>query len=146
MLLSFVRAVSEWYGHLHSQNPSDMAIPVTLTQMAKVIWEGDAHITRVLGMGMPKTQGCPYHCNSRQLEPSNYRIGIGLPWNLELVWKKKTLLIAPICPQVSQTTTKTLHSLMRFRCHLKSIHVHATVLTRLRLSTRWDVSWTLWTW
>ena len=21
----------------------------------------DAHITRVLGMGMPKTQGCPYH-------------------------------------------------------------------------------------
>ena len=47
--------------------------------------------------------------------------------NLELVWKKKTLLIAPICPQVSQTTTKTLHSLMRFRCHRKSIHVHATV-------------------
>ena len=22
---------------------------------------GDAHITRVLGMGMPKTRGCSYH-------------------------------------------------------------------------------------
>ena len=38
--------------------------PVTLTQIAKVIWEGDAYITWVLGMGMPKTRGCPYHCNS----------------------------------------------------------------------------------
>ena len=25
---------------------------------------GDAHITRVLGMGMPKTRECPYHCDS----------------------------------------------------------------------------------
>ena len=44
-----------------------MGIPVTLTltltQIAKVILEGDAHITRALGMGMPKTRGCPYHCN-----------------------------------------------------------------------------------
>lgn len=55
--------------------------------------------------------------------------------HLGLVWKKKTFLIAPICPQVSQITTKALHSLMRFRCHRKSIHVHATVLTCLRLST-----------
>ena len=55
--------------------------------------------------------------------------------HLGLVWKKKTLLIAPICPQVYQTTTKALHSLMHFRCHRKSIHVHVTVLTRLRLST-----------
>ena len=23
----------------------------------------DAHITRVLGMGMPETRGCPYHCD-----------------------------------------------------------------------------------
>ena len=43
--------------HPHSQlTLSDMGIPVTLTltQIAKVIWEGDAHITRVLGMGLPK--------------------------------------------------------------------------------------------
>ena len=38
-------------------------VSLTLTQIAKVIWEGDAHITRVLGMVMPKTQGYPYHCN-----------------------------------------------------------------------------------
>ena len=43
--------------------------------------------------------------------------------NLGLVWKTKTLLIAPICPQAFQTTTKGLHSPMRFRCHRKSIHV-----------------------
>ena len=28
-------------------------VTLTLTQIAKVIWEGDAHIPRVLGMGMP---------------------------------------------------------------------------------------------
>ena len=41
------------------------ASPVTQTQtrIAKVMWEGDAHITRVLGMGMPKRWGRPYHCN-----------------------------------------------------------------------------------
>ena len=32
---------------------SDMGIPT-----------GDAHITRDLGMGMPKTRGCPNHCDS----------------------------------------------------------------------------------
>ena len=31
------------------------ASPVTLTQIAKVIWEVDAHITRILGMAMPIT-------------------------------------------------------------------------------------------
>ena len=25
---------------------------------------GDAHITRVLGMGIPKTRGCSYHSNN----------------------------------------------------------------------------------
>ena len=25
------------------------------------VYTGNAHITRVLGMGMPKTRGCPYH-------------------------------------------------------------------------------------
>ena len=44
------------------------ASPVTLTrtlsQIAKVIAEGEAHIIRVLGMGMPKLRGCSYHCDS----------------------------------------------------------------------------------
>ena len=52
--------LSQWYERPHCQNPSDMGIPnpnpnpvtLTLTQIAKVIWEGDAHITRVLGMGI----------------------------------------------------------------------------------------------
>ena len=38
--------------------------PLTLTQIAKVVWEGDACIDRVLGMGMPKTRGWPYHCHT----------------------------------------------------------------------------------
>ena len=47
------------------------ASPVTLIliHIAKVIWEGDAHITRVLRMGMPKTQGCSYHCNTASFHP-----------------------------------------------------------------------------
>ena len=34
-------------------SPGTLTLTLTLTQIAKVIWEGDAHITRVLGMGMP---------------------------------------------------------------------------------------------
>ena len=30
----------------------------------EVIWEEDAPIAGVLGRGMSKTRGCPYHCNS----------------------------------------------------------------------------------
>ena len=29
---------------------------------------GDAHITRVFGMGMPKTLGYPYHCDTAALQ------------------------------------------------------------------------------
>ena len=43
---------------------SPATLTLTLTQIAKVIWEGDTHITRVLGMGMLKTRGYPYHCNT----------------------------------------------------------------------------------
>ena len=32
---------------------------------------GDANITRVLGTGMPKKQGCPYHCDSDTGEESD---------------------------------------------------------------------------
>ena len=33
-------------------------------KIAKVISEGDAHITRGLGIGTPKTRECPYHSNT----------------------------------------------------------------------------------
>ena len=57
-------SLSQWYGHLRvlgipiSKTLVIWASPVTLTitQIAKVIWEGDAHITRVLDMGMPETR------------------------------------------------------------------------------------------
>ena len=61
-------AVSQCYRH-----PSVLGIPFPktlgiwaspVTQITKVIGEGNAHITRVLGMGMPKTRGNPYHCNN----------------------------------------------------------------------------------
>ena len=73
-----VIALPQWYGY-----PRVLSIPIlktlviwissvtltlTLTQIAKVVQEGDAHITRVLGMGLPKTRGCPYHWNSATLE------------------------------------------------------------------------------
>ena len=67
-------SMSQWYGH-----PYVLGVPIpktlliwaspgnltrTLTQIARVIWEGDAHVTRVLGMEMAKMRGCPYHCNT----------------------------------------------------------------------------------
>ena len=41
-------------------SPSD----ITLAIWVRVSATGDTHITRVLGMGIPKTRGCPYHCNT----------------------------------------------------------------------------------
>ena len=71
-------ALSQWYGHPRALGisipktlviwASPVTLTLTLTQIAKVIREGDAHITRILGMGMPKTRGCPYHWNSATLE------------------------------------------------------------------------------
>ena len=55
----FPRPLSEWrryHGDMGIPIPKTLVIwasPVTLTLIAKVIWEGDAHITSVLEMGMP---------------------------------------------------------------------------------------------
>ena len=38
---------------------------------------GDAHIPRVLGMRMPKTGGCPFHCDS-ELEQTRQEKEFGL--------------------------------------------------------------------
>ena len=73
--------MSHWYGNtsvLGIPIPKTLVIwasPVTLnlTQIAKVIWEGDADITRVLGMGMPKTRGCPYRCDTGLLPQKGKR-------------------------------------------------------------------------
>ena len=51
------------FGHPHSQRPRDVTL--TLIQLAKVIWKGDAHAYHLgLGISMPQTQGYPYHCNT----------------------------------------------------------------------------------
>ena len=73
--------VLQWYGHPHFLGipiPETLVIwtsPVTLTlsltQTAKVIWEGNTHIPRVLGLGIPKTLGCPYHCNTGNFSGRN---------------------------------------------------------------------------
>ena len=39
------------------------AIQIKLLFIIIIITE-DAHITRFLGIGLPKTWGCPYHCNT----------------------------------------------------------------------------------
>ena len=57
------------------------ASTVTLSQTAKVICEGDAHITRVLGMGMPKRLGFPYHCDTGGRVERN--IGNEVEWDKE---------------------------------------------------------------
>ena len=64
------------FGHPDSQTSVIWASPVTLTLtwIAKIISEGDAHITRVLGTGMPKTRGCPYHYNSGTQSSSCIRL------------------------------------------------------------------------
>ena len=40
--------------------PSHTTLAIWVRVKVKV-YTGNAHITRVLGMGMPKTRGCPYH-------------------------------------------------------------------------------------
>ena len=47
-------------------------VTLTTTQTNMVIWEEDAHLTRVLGMWMPKTRGYPYQCNSGFSSPSHF--------------------------------------------------------------------------
>ena len=59
----------QWYGHLRvlgipiPKTPVIWASPshITLANWVRVRVTEDAHITRVLGMGMPKAWGCSYH-------------------------------------------------------------------------------------
>ena len=61
--------VSKRYGHprvLGIPIPKTLVIWTSPSHITLAIWvrvrvTGDAHITRVLGMGMTKTRGCPYH-------------------------------------------------------------------------------------
>ena len=58
--------VSQWYGDSRVLGipipkilmiySSPVVLTLTLTQITKVIWEGDSHIIKV--------GGCPYHCNT----------------------------------------------------------------------------------
>ena len=59
-----VKWASPRFGHPHSQNPRDMGIRCNHNpNRCGNVREGDAHITRVMGMVMLKTQGCLYHCD-----------------------------------------------------------------------------------
>ena len=55
---------SPLFGHLHPKTLVMWLSQLTLIQITTVVWEGDACIATVLGMGMLKTQGCPYHCHT----------------------------------------------------------------------------------
>ena len=87
--------MSLWYGRPCGlgipipKTPSDMDIPCNpdFKPNCFLIKEGDAHISRVLRMEIPKTRGCPYHCNtgSAKVFPGSgiwtkYRAGFGKPW------------------------------------------------------------------
>ena len=64
-------SLSQWYRLSRvSGIPIPKTLPIwaspvtlTLTQLAISNMRRDAHFTRVLAMRMPKTRGCPYHCN-----------------------------------------------------------------------------------
>ena len=62
----------QWHRHPHSQTHVSWASPshITLAILVRVGVRvtGDAHITRVFGMGMPKTRGCSYHYDTVILE------------------------------------------------------------------------------
>ena len=63
--LTYVKVIwaSPSFGYPYSQDPSDTiwASPshITLAILVRVGVTGDAHITRVLGMGMPENAGMP---------------------------------------------------------------------------------------
>ena len=53
------------FWHLHSPDPNDMGIPFSYyLREVRVKTTGDEYIIRILGMGMPKTRECPYHCDT----------------------------------------------------------------------------------
>ena len=62
-------SVLQWHGHprvLGLSIPKTLVIGASPSHITLAIWvrvTGDAHITRCLRMGMPKTRGCPYHCD-----------------------------------------------------------------------------------
>ena len=59
--------LSQWYEHPRVlsiliviwASPSHITLAIWVRVRVRVT--GDTNITRVLGMGMPKTRGCPYH-------------------------------------------------------------------------------------
>ena len=68
-------------------------VTLTLSQIAKLIKGGDAHIPRVLRMEIPKTPGCPYHFNtgSGKVFPGSgiwtkYSAGFGKPLTGYGIW------------------------------------------------------------
>ena len=65
--VTVIRA-SPRFGHPHCQNPSEMGILLILliASWVRVRVTGDAHIGRVLGMGMSETRGSLYHCDSEK--------------------------------------------------------------------------------
>ena len=53
------------FWHPHYPNSNDMGIPFSYyLREVRVRTTGDEYIIRVLGMGMPKTRECPYHCDT----------------------------------------------------------------------------------
>ena len=64
--------MSQWYGYprvLGIPIPQTLVIWASPSHITLAIWvwvrvTGDTHITRFRGMGMPKTRGCPYHCDT----------------------------------------------------------------------------------
>ena len=53
------------FGHPYSPDSNDMGIPFSYyLREVRVRTTGDEYIIRVLGMGMPKTRECPYHCDT----------------------------------------------------------------------------------
>ena len=91
----------------------DMGIPIPKTLVIWVfpshisfaIWvrvrvrvTGDAHITRVLGMRMPETRECPYHCDTGSFEKQ----GTQKQWACFQIpsWRQQTRLLFSHCAYI----------------------------------------------
>ena len=86
---------------------------ITLTNWVRVRVRvtGDANITRVLGMGMPKTRRCPYYFDSATLESCSQRLLSSLLSRRSAISQFFILLQASV-PEVFNS----LQLLSRFLC------------------------------
>ena len=92
---------------------------ITLAFWIRVRVTGDACITRVLGMRMPKMWGCPYHCLNaafmydRGTEVQQFRILVMSGIHCQCPWQNK---FEQICPEWSPIIAEVWDVSGKYKC------------------------------